>query len=178
MTKAFAPLLIESKGRISITGSISGILSGPLLGAYSMSKHAMESFADTLAAEMEKFDVAVSVVEPGNYNSAIGQSLKRRMEQRGITGAGSLYEDDMTQIIERLGGGRDEYKEPAEVTASFMHFLFDDNPRRRYMTVPNEREAEITIRKIIQETAQLNEMQAYKHSRDELVAMLDEALRD
>lgn len=176
VTKAFAPLLIESKGRISVTGSISGILSGPLLGAYSMSKHAMESFADTLAAEMTKFGVAVSIVEPGNYNSAIGLSLKRRMEERGVTGADSLYEDDMKRIIERLGGGRDEYKEPAEVTASFMHFLFNDNPRRRYMTVPNEREAEITIRKIIQETAQLNEMQAYSYSRDELVAMLDEAL--
>ena len=177
VTKAFAPLLIESKGRISVTGSISGILSGQLLGAYSMSKHAMESFADTLAAEMAKFGVAVSVVEPGNYNSAIGVSLKRRLEERGITGEGSLYEEEMTVGIERIAASREQYKDPAEVTASFMHFLFDENPRRRYMTVPNEREAEITIRKIIQETAQLNEMQAYSYSRDELVKMLDEALQ-
>jgi NAD(P)-dependent dehydrogenase (short-subunit alcohol dehydrogenase family) len=35
VTKAFAPLIIESKGRISTTGSISGILSGPFFGAYS-----------------------------------------------------------------------------------------------------------------------------------------------
>ena len=67
-----------------------------------LSKHAMESFLDPLAADLEKFDVAVGVVEPGNYNSAIGVSLKRRLERRGITGEGSLYEDDMKRIIERL----------------------------------------------------------------------------
>jgi NAD(P)-dependent dehydrogenase (short-subunit alcohol dehydrogenase family) len=32
VTRAFAPLLIESQGRIMTTGSISGVLSGPLLG--------------------------------------------------------------------------------------------------------------------------------------------------
>lgn len=176
VTKAFAPLIIESKGRISMTSSISGILSGSLLGPYSMSKHAIESFADTLAAEMSKFDVAVGLVEPGNYNSAIGDSVSRRMQQLGITGDGSMYEDDMKSIIERVGD-RSRFNEPDQVSAAFMHFLFDDEPKRRYMVVPNENEANITIRKIIGEMVQLNEMQEYRYSRDELVKMLDEALQ-
>jgi NAD(P)-dependent dehydrogenase (short-subunit alcohol dehydrogenase family) len=66
---AFAPLIIESQGRITMTGSISGILSGTFIGPYSMSKHAVEAYTDSLAGEMEKFDVQVSVVEPGNYAS-------------------------------------------------------------------------------------------------------------
>ena len=57
VTKAFAPLIIERKGHITTTGSISGILSGVLYGPYSMSKHAMEAFTDSLAVEMAKFDV-------------------------------------------------------------------------------------------------------------------------
>lgn len=175
VTKAFAPLIIASKGRISTTSSISGILSGSLLGPYSMSKHAIEAFADTLAAEMSKFDVAVSLVEPGNYNSAIGDTLSRRMQQMGVTGEGSLYEDDMKSVIERVAD-RSRFKEPDEVSAAFMHFLFSDDPKRRYMVVPAENEADITIRKIIQETVELNEMQEYRYSRDELVKMLDEAL--
>lgn len=175
VTKAFAPLLIASKGRVSTTGSISGILSGKLFGPYSMSKHAIEAYADSLAREMEQFGVAVSVVEPGNYNSAIGETLKRRLQEKGVTGEGSLFKEDMEAMLERVGP-REQYKEPAEVSAAFMHFLFDDNPQRRYMVVPNEREANVTIRKIIEETVQLNEMQGYKYSRDELVAMLDEAL--
>ena len=45
-----------------------------------MSKHAVEAFTDSLAREMEKFGVQVSVVEPGNYNSAIFNTLIRRID--------------------------------------------------------------------------------------------------
>ncbi len=44
------------------------------------------------------------------------------------------------------------------------------------MVVPNERQAEITIRQVLTELVQLNERQAYTYSRDELFGMLDEAL--
>ncbi len=79
VTKAFSPLIVASKGRITTIGSISGILTGPHSGAYSMSKHAVEAFADVLAAEMAPRGVQVSVVEPGNYNSEISRSAATRM---------------------------------------------------------------------------------------------------
>ena len=179
VTKAFAPLIIESQGRITTTGSISGILSGFMFGPYSMSKHAVEAFTDSLAREMERFNVAVSVIEPGNYRSAIVDTLLQRAEERGITGEGSLYQEEYEGFLERMGGdGYDQayYKEPDEVSAALLDFLTDDNPKRRYMVVPNENQAEITIRKALEETVQLNERQQYSYSRDELVAMLDEAL--
>ncbi|MFT5499996.1 MAG: NAD(P)-dependent dehydrogenase (short-subunit alcohol dehydrogenase family) [Woeseiaceae bacterium] len=172
VTRAFAPLIIESKGRITTTGSISGILSRPLLGPYAMSKHAIEGYTDSLAVEMEKFAVAVSVVEPGNYNSAIGES---RMQRSKYNSAGSLFTEEMTARTQG-DGSRSQYKEPDEVSAAFMHFLFDDNPQRRYMVVPNENEANITISKALMELVQLNEKQQFTYSRDELVAMLDKAL--
>ena len=49
VTQAFAPMIIESQGRISTIGSISGNGSGRFFSQYSMSKHAMEAFTDTLA---------------------------------------------------------------------------------------------------------------------------------
>jgi hypothetical protein len=45
------------------------------------------------------------------------------------------------------------------------------------MVVPNQQEAEITIRKAVQELVQLNEGHAHTYSRDALVGMLDEALK-
>jgi len=79
LNQAFAPLIIESRGRISTIGSISGTLAGSYSGQYSMSKHAIEAYTDSLAAEMAPLKVQVSVIEPGNYNSAIGISAKDRM---------------------------------------------------------------------------------------------------
>ncbi|MEM8710938.1 MAG: SDR family NAD(P)-dependent oxidoreductase, partial [Planctomycetota bacterium] len=53
VTKAFADLLIESGGRVSTTGSISGMVTWGLGGPYTMSKHAIEAYTDCLAAELE-----------------------------------------------------------------------------------------------------------------------------
>ena len=38
--------------------------------AYNTTKHALESFADTLRLEMRKFGVKVALVEPGRYGTA------------------------------------------------------------------------------------------------------------
>ncbi|MEZ5458077.1 MAG: SDR family oxidoreductase [Steroidobacteraceae bacterium] len=158
VTQAFAPLIIASKGRITNISSISGVLSGPSLGAYSMSKHALEAFGDALAADMAPLGVHVSLVEPGNYNSDIGASAAKRAP------APERFTD------------RSRFKEPDEVAEAVQLALFEPNPKRRYLVVPDAREAEITIRKAIEELAQLNERHAYSYDRDTLVRMLDEAL--
>jgi hypothetical protein len=44
------------------------------------------------------------------------------------------------------------------------------------MVVPVEAEAEVTIRKAIQELVQLNEGQKFSYDREELVRMLDAEL--
>ncbi|KAJ1382059.1 hypothetical protein B484DRAFT_319562, partial [Ochromonadaceae sp. CCMP2298] len=79
VTQAFAPMIIESKGRIATTGSIAGILSSSMYGAYSMSKHAIEAYTDALSSEMARFGVSVHVIEPGNYASNIGNAANKLM---------------------------------------------------------------------------------------------------
>lgn len=175
VTQAFAPLIIESKGRISSIGSISGIASGRFFSHYSMSKHAVEAFTDSLATELDRFDVQVSVIEPGNYDTRIVESAWKRMREKGYIKDDSPYAADLKQFME-WPADRSIYEEPDDVADAAMHALFSDTPKRRYLTVPNEREAEVTIRAILGELAQLNDSQAYTFSRAELIAMLDEAL--
>jgi NAD(P)-dependent dehydrogenase (short-subunit alcohol dehydrogenase family) len=51
-SKAFAPLVMESKGRIVTTGSIAGTVSSfPGFSSYSGSKHWIEAFTDSFATE-------------------------------------------------------------------------------------------------------------------------------
>lgn len=158
ITRAFAPLIIAEKGRITTIGSISGILAGRNSGVYSMSKHAIEAFADSLAAEMAPFGVQVSVIEPGNYNSEIGKSAAKRLG-----------------VDPRLAD-RSHYKPPDEVAEAVAQALFERSPKRRYMVVPNQTEAEWTIKKAIEQLVQLNEGQAYTYEREAMVRMLNEAL--
>jgi NAD(P)-dependent dehydrogenase (short-subunit alcohol dehydrogenase family) len=158
MTKAFLPLISAQKGRIVTIGSISGILASPDLGAYSMSKHAVEAFTDSLAAQLKDTGVQVIVVEPGNYDSQIGVNAAKR------------------EGLDNSRADRSKYKEPDEVAMVVEQALSEANPRRRYMVVPAQQEAERTIRKQIEQLVQLNEGQAYTYGRDELVKMLDTAM--
>ena len=174
-TQAFAPFIMESRGRIITTGSIAGTLSWGGGSAYSGSKHAMEAYTDALAAEMEPHSVAVSVVEPGNYKSRIRRSsVSRAMNQ--IKARGGEVPEEMKQAYEKTSERELGYKEPDEVTAAFMHALFDDAPLRRYVVVPNQQEQDWTIRTKMAELVQLNTWGPYSYSRDELVAILDETL--
>ena len=175
VTQAFAPMIIESGGRISTIGSISGIGSGRFFSQYSMSKHAMEAFTDSLAIELERFGVGVSVIEPGNYDSKIVATAYERMQEKGYIDEDSPYAEDLKEFME-WPADRSIYKEPDEVADAAMHAMFSDNPKRRYMTVPNEDEARWAIGSMIRELAELNDWQAYSFSRDELMEMLDEAM--
>jgi NAD(P)-dependent dehydrogenase (short-subunit alcohol dehydrogenase family) len=176
VTKAFAPLLIESKGRVSTISSISGILSGPLFGPYSMSKHAIEAYGDALVVEMSRVGVKVSLVEPGNYRSDIGENLVKRLGDDADAGIkGSLFEAEMRQMFAAMGRYT-QAAEPDEVAEAVMHALFDPNPRMRYMVVPVQAQAAVTIRKAIEEVVQLNEGHKFSYDRDALIKMLDEAL--
>jgi len=175
VTRAFTPLITESTGRIVTTGSIAGILSRPGGSAYSMSKHAMEAFVDSLAGEMAPVGVQVSLIEPGSYKSRIRRTTGARIAQN-IEAAGGTVTEEMKGQMKAAAEREVTLKEPDAVSDAAVHALFADTPRRRYMVVPDQFEAEITIRKALQEMVQLNEGHEYSYDRDQLVEMLDQAL--
>lgn len=175
ITKAFAPLLIESKGRIVTISSISGILSGPFFGPYSMTKHAIEAFGDALAAEMARFDVKSSLIEPGNYKSEIGRNTMAQAEAALERMMGTPFEQQARNMVAAMGN-YDNYPEPDDVAAAALHALSDPAPRMRYMVVATPRQAEVTIRKAMEELVQLNQAHPFSYDREALIRMLDETL--
>ena len=177
ITKAFAPLIIESQGRIVNISSISGTLSGPLYGIYSMSKHALEAYTDSLAAEMDILGVKVIGVEPGNYKTNIFHTRCDRMMARGYSAEGSRFEAFVAPRVEQCRNRPvDTDPEPHQVAAAVSHALFDDKPKEHYLVVPEQRQAGWTIGKAIEELVRLNEGHDFSYSRDQLVEMLDQQL--
>lgn len=63
--KQSIPLLRGHGGRIVLVTSLWGQASGPLLGAYCASKHAIESLADTVRRETQGMKLHIVVAEPG-----------------------------------------------------------------------------------------------------------------
>jgi len=174
VTQAFAPLIIEARGRIINISSISGVLEWPMGGLYTMSKHAIEAYNDTLALELARFGVGVSAIEPGNFKSDITANARARMAKSGVQHPDTRYVEEWAGVADRPDD-RSQYKEPDEVAAAVLHALFDSNPKPRYMVVPNQEEARRTIGEAIKELIELNEDQPYSYSREQLIEMIDAA---
>ena len=173
ITKAFAPLLLESKGRVVNISSLNGIVASPMIGAYSMSKHAIEAYGDGLAAELARFGVRVSLIEPGNYGTEIGRNLLARMDTAVVKG--SRFEAQMRSTINSMRAFENNPPPDAVADAALDAFT-NPNPRMRYLVVPAANQGAIAIRKLIAEIVQLNETDKFGYDRDALVKMLDDAL--
>ncbi|MGK0483019.1 MAG: NAD(P)-dependent dehydrogenase (short-subunit alcohol dehydrogenase family) [Planctomycetota bacterium] len=175
VTKAFSDLLIESGGRVSTTGSISGIVTWGLGGPYTMSKHAVEAYTDVLAAELEPLGVLVSIVEPGNFRSRIFQSTVERMTAQGYTAKGSRFEPQLDGFLSR-DQSRSNQADPLPVAEAFLDAMTSKAPKRRYMVTPNQREADMTLNAALKRVAELNQSHQFSVDRKELHKRLDEAL--
>lgn len=174
VTKAFAPMIIEAEGRITNISSIAGVLTGMFWGPYSISKHAIEAYTDTLAEEMALFNVKVSAVNPGNYRSQIGTKEAAAMKAKSYAQPDSPYAEAFAAQIKYMSD-RSMYKDSDDVTTAVIDALFNESPKPNYMVVPNSDEAESTIGRMVEKMAEFNADQEFTYSDEELIQMLKKA---
>jgi NAD(P)-dependent dehydrogenase (short-subunit alcohol dehydrogenase family) len=158
VTRAMTPLVVAQRGRVVTIGSISGTLASKDVGVYSMSKHALEAFTDSLAAELECLGVGVAIIEPGMFNTRLVANAGARL-------IGRAQLPDLSHSAS-----------PEAVAEAVAQALFDAKPRRRYLVVTSEAEARKTIQKQITRLVELNEGHSFSFDRAGLIHMLDEAV--
>lgn len=99
VTQAFMPLLRLAQGsRVVFVGSVSGVLSSPMVGAYSASKFAIEAVADALRRETRKQGLQVAVVQPGVISTPIWEKslgMAEEMEKNLPKQAWDYYADQI-----------------------------------------------------------------------------------
>jgi NAD(P)-dependent dehydrogenase (short-subunit alcohol dehydrogenase family) len=77
VTRAFAPLLGVAAGlkgppgRIVMISSVSGVIGSPFVAPYSMSKHALEGFSESLRRELLRYGIDVIVIGPAAVKTPI-----------------------------------------------------------------------------------------------------------
>ena len=90
ITRAFAPLLLESKGGVVNISSLNGIVASPMIGAYSMSKHGVEAYALTSPAPRRRY-----LVVPAANQAAI--VIRTLMDQLVQMNEGQKFSYDRTR---------------------------------------------------------------------------------
>jgi NAD(P)-dependent dehydrogenase (short-subunit alcohol dehydrogenase family) len=128
VTQALIPALRAARGRIVVVGSVAGRSVLPFLGAYAMSKFALEAMADSLRLELAPDGIAVALVEPGTIATRIWtkpQPLADVVSDR--------YRPRLARF-RAVAGARAAKAAPAEhVARAVEHALTSQRPRTRYL---------------------------------------------
>jgi NAD(P)-dependent dehydrogenase (short-subunit alcohol dehydrogenase family) len=181
MVGAMFPFLREAHGRIVNVSSTAGFLVEPFFGPYNISKHEVEAYTDLLREEVRPFDVRVSSIEPGSFQSNLfangtalmGDAVREQWER-------SIYRDQLVptwdamvsdpEILYRRGLPR-----PTPVAEAVSHALYSPEPKSRYLVCTKE-EADAVVDRILALLRELNEQQPHGLTKSELVARLEKSM--
>ena len=134
--QAFLPALRRSHGRVVLMGSIAGKSSMPFLGAYAMSKFALEAMADALRIEVAPFGMHVAIVQPGTIATPIWSKPQPAVDEFPPEAA-ELYGERVDKF-RRLAADRAGNAVPAlDVAKAVEHALTSAKPKTRYVVGPD-----------------------------------------
>jgi NAD(P)-dependent dehydrogenase (short-subunit alcohol dehydrogenase family) len=134
--QAFLPALRLARGRIVLMGSIAGRSSLPFMGAYAMSKFALEAMADALRVELAPWGIRVAIVQPGTIATPIWTKPQRAVEDLPPAAA-ELYGARLGQL-RGLAAARSANAAPVESVADAVeHALTASRPKTRYVVGPD-----------------------------------------
>jgi NAD(P)-dependent dehydrogenase (short-subunit alcohol dehydrogenase family) len=134
--QAAMPLVRKAKGRVVITGSISGRSALPMLGPYAASKFALEALAESMRRELAPSGIHVALIEPGSIATpmmekapAEGQQLLDQLEGE----AKRLYEPMGRAMNEAFAKFGQQAIPPDRVARAIEHALTAARPKTRYL---------------------------------------------
>ena len=131
LTQSIAKKMIERRsGKIIFMSSVVGILSGPFVGAYGASKHALEAIAETMAMELQEFGVEVATINPGPYLTGFNDA--------GFLGPKTWDDDPSTRVFdyEKLAFPFEQF-EPSMVFDSIVDVITGKSQLFRNVVAPD-----------------------------------------
>ena len=131
--QAFLPALRESHGRVVLMGSVAGRSALPFLGAYAMSKFALEAMADSLRLELQPWGIHVSIVQPATIATPMWTKPQRSFEEFPAD-AVELYGTRVERFRELAAERSSKRAQPVDIVADAVeHALTSPKPKTRYM---------------------------------------------
>jgi NAD(P)-dependent dehydrogenase (short-subunit alcohol dehydrogenase family) len=131
--QAFLPALRASHGRVVLMGSVAGRSALPFLGAYAMSKFALEAMADSLRLELAPWDIHVSLVQPATIATPIWTKGQRNIEDFPPE-AVELYGARVQRFRQLAAERSSKHAKPVDIVADAVeHALTSAKPKTRYL---------------------------------------------
>ncbi len=127
--RSFVPIMLESggEGHVVNTASLAGLITGPGMPTYFVTKHAVVALSESLHHDlrMKGTKIGVSVLCPAWVQTKIADSERNRPESHKNAGGGAMKPEDkmMEQVVRQL---IEKGKSPAEVADRVFEAVRDD----------------------------------------------------
>lgn len=129
VTRALLPhMRRRGGGRIIMVSSLSALVGLPGMGAYSASKAALELASESLRLEVDRFGIAVSVIEPGAFSTAMPEKILDELCVPEQSPYAPLFHHLRAQATAGAGRGDD----PQRVAELLLEIAETPNPAFRY----------------------------------------------
>lgn len=139
VTKAMFSLLHKARGRIINMSSVSGKISPPFIGPYTISKQALESYSDVLRRELGPLGIKVAVIEPTNIGTPIWKKAEDQAEEikKHVS---PLFMEKVEKLISShaIESGPKNCMPVREVSDAICKAIYSKNPATRYPVVQNK----------------------------------------
>ena len=186
MTRELLPLILESRGRVIVVGSMAGSISMKYYAPYTMSKHAVEAFVTALDAEIRPHGARAAIVQPGAVATAIG-GTSQVADRARFRSAPAPFDVEARAVLEGFDDDRPfdptqpesasnrKSALPEEVATLIRRLLEEPDPPLRSL-FGTRWEGNRVIRALMERLVQANALPSLRYSDEELVAWLRRAL--
>ena len=136
VTQAVLPRMVaRGSGRIVIMSSISGVLSAPAFGPYSMTKHALEAMGKAMRGELAGQGIDVCLLNPGPYltgfNDRMADSMWEWFGDDAVNAASTPLFEMMRDFV------KNDQRDPIEVVDKMVQ-LTEAETTEEHNFVPPE----------------------------------------
>ena len=129
LSKAVLPTMrTQGYGRIIMMSSLSALVGLPGEAIYSASKAALEAMAEGLRYEVDRFNISVSVVEPGLFDTAMPDKIARNF----VCPADSPYVPLIKHLRQGIVSGAGRGDDPLRAAELLIRIAGEDKPAFHY----------------------------------------------
>ncbi len=128
LTQGFVKQMVKrGNGRVIFVSSVAGLVSGPYLGAYTSSKHALEAVAECLRAELAPHGIQVATLNPGPYGTGFNERMIEASRRWYDPNRNFTRPEDLAKLQERF----EKQFDPEEIVEAMVALVEGESGKYR-----------------------------------------------
>lgn len=145
VNKIFPIMKKNGSGLIINISSIGGVMGLPFQGAYSASKFAIEGYSESLRLELNKFNIKVVVIRPGDVKTSVVQN---RIKYEKIQ-EDTLFKQQYLKTLKIIEYEESNGLDPEIIAKTILKIIKNKNPKSYYIVANFIQKLSVTAKRIL-----------------------------